>query len=536
MVGDSRDTSAEGDTGITSTSEHAEDPADHMTVRETTDTNATLVGVGEYTDETEAHIKTAIEKTEADTVAVQIDEVRRSQLQETDGEDIAPSDVMSGKTGYQFLGYWLTSKLRDTATDAQHTDPGGELQDLASSVDDQTAVTPVDRDIGETGQRLWATMGLGTKTGIVGTLTARLGGGPLKAATGIGMFWGLLFGAIIGLFLGPVILSADGPAAVDIPVFGGAMFRTLDTVLLILAFGVVFTVPLYGVLQYATTRFDRQLPSTIGGVDAIDPVVNAFAGSQAATEQLLDGRDAYIAHRIEDLQSTDNHVLAVLDHRSVDPVKQYVNNPEMRPPLETITGPVETSRLKTGLYKAIGYGFTVVFLALIGLLALGSVQNTVLFALFAAWFAVNFVAAAGVAYGLGAHWKSATAGGAVAWFTSVNPMITPGLFIGYVELRYRTVRLSDLSQMKSMITNSEYSLLTRINRMRSEIGLFHILFVMTFANLISFFAGVLFVAALLPYFGADIGSFDELGQALAENIGDGIEVVQELLPMIVMIC
>lgn len=533
MVSDSRDTLAEGDEGTTSTAGHAGDPADHMTIRETTDTNITLVGIDKYTDKTEAQVKTAIENTEADTIAVQIDEVRRSQFEEAGGEDIAPSDVMSGKTGYQFLGYWLASKLRDIATDVEHTDPGSELHDLASSVDDQTTVEPVDRDIGETGQRLWATMGLGTKAGIVGTLTARLGGGPLKAATGIGMFWGLLFGAIIGLFLGPVILSTDGPAAVDIPVLGGAIFRTLDTVLLILAFGVVFTVPLYGVLRYATARFDRQLPSTIGGVDAINSVVNAFAGSQSTAEQLLDGRDAYVAHQIDELQSVDNHVLAVLDHRSIDTVEQYVNNPGRRPPLETITGPVKTSRLKTGLYKAIGYGFTVVFLALIGLLALGSVQNTALFALFVAWFAVNFVAAAGVAYGLGAHWKSATAGGAVAWFTSVNPMITPGLFIGYVELRYRTVRLSDLSQMKSMITNSEYSLRTRINRMRSEIGLFHILFVMTFANLISFFAGVLFVAALLPYFGADIGSFDELGQALAENIGEGIEVVVELLPLIV---
>lgn len=482
----------------------------------------TIVGVSDADADSRDSVERAIENTAPATVAVGIDPLRRSQLEATD-QDIAPSDVMSGKTGYQFLGYWLSAELRERVAEHEPTEPGSGLYTLTKAAA-EAPIEPIDRDLGDTAQRLWATMGAVTKTAIVTSLTARLAGGTGRAAGAIGFFQGLLFGAIIGLFGGPFFLPAD--LAGGLPA-GGALVQTLDTILLIVAFGVVFTVPLYGLLRVGEKRFASNRPAAVGGVDGLTAVIDAFAGHPAAATDLHEQRAAYMAHRLDAL-AADGPILAVVDHRAVEPIKQAVQTPEGRPPLDVITGPVSTSRLKSGLYKGIGYGFTVLFLALILLVALGSVGETVFLGLFGAWFLVNFVAAAGTAYVLGAHWKSATAGGLVAWFTSVNPTITPGLFIAYVELRYRTVRLSDLAGIKSNLTGEE-PLRRRINRLRAENGLFHILFVITFANLISFFAGVAFVAALLPVFGAGVGGFDELGAALATSIEDGIAVVRRIL-------
>ena len=474
--------------------------------------DVTLVGVRDDSAATKDQLDAELATTAPETVAVGVDSLRQAQHEGAD-DAIAPSEVMSGKTGYQFLGYWLSAVVHEHAgTDAT---PGSMLQTLVDEVTDRP-VEPIDRDIGATAQRLWATMGAVGKTGIVTSLTARLAGGSGRAAAGIGMFQGLLFGAIIGLFLGPFVLPP-----------GSVLLRTLDTVLLILAIGVGFTVPLYLVLRAGSGQFTSTRPATLGGVDALTDIIDAFAGSQAAATELHDQRAAYMAYRLEEL-ATDGSVLAVVDHRAVEPLETALVTPASRPPRASITGPVPTSRLRSGLYKAGGYGFTAVFLVLIVLLALGTVQETVLLGLFGAWFLVNFVAAAGTAYALGAHWRSAAAGGLVAWFTSVNPTITPGLFIAYVELRYRTVRLSDLAHIKRSL-RGEDSLRTRINRLRAENGLFHILFVITFANLISFFAGVGFVAALLPVFDVGIGGVDELGATLAAGIEDGIAVVRRIL-------
>jgi len=63
------------------------------------------------------------------------------------------------------------------------------------------------------------------------------------------------------------------------------------------------------------------------------------------------------------------------------------------------------------------------------------VENAFLFRLFGAWFLINGAFAFAFAKLAGARWTSAGVGGAVAWMTSINPMLAPGWFTGYVELR-----------------------------------------------------------------------------------------------------
>ncbi len=481
-----------------------------------------------------AGVENRIAGTDPDIVAVELDDLRYRELADADTEEeVDASDVLSGKTGYQFLGHWLTNALQHRHDDAYEHAPEQSVKTALDSADERSAaVALLDRDLNDTTQRLWMRLRLRDKLSITAALTSDFGG-PWKVGMAVGLFWGLLFGAILRLLVEPLILPAAptlGSATLD--TLAGPLVSTLDAFIVIGLFGLLFGIPFSLFLAFGTRTFERaHIPfESLTDVDPVTAVLETFAPSKAAATQLRDDRDALIAHRLAELRDAGYDVTAVVGCGRRNTIETYLTDPQTRPPLEAVAGPVETGRYRSLVYRAIGYGVTLILVALFLLVALGGTQDGLLLQLFAAWFIVNFVAAAGVAFLAGAHWTSASVGGAVAWLTSVNPLITPGLFIAYVELQYTKVKLSDIWQMKALMQQRERTARARLTRMHREIGLFRLLFIMTVANLASFTASVVFVAVILPFIAADVGGLAGLGEELLAGMDDGVTVLRELVP------
>ena len=179
------------------------------------------------------------------------------------------------------------------------------------------------------------------------------------------------------------------------------------------------------------------------------------------------------------------------------------------------------------LYKTIGYALTVGFFAFFVLLAMAGVENFWLLRLFVAWFLVNGVIAAGLALLAGAHWTSAGVGGAVAWLTSVNPLLAPGWFAGYVELRYTKVNVADISKLNDMLADEETPILQLLKRMRDEVPTFRLILVVALTNVGSFIASVLFATVFLPYFAADVGGIGGLGELMLDGAARSARLIWE---------
>jgi len=446
-----------------------------------------------------------------DVVALELDELRYRELTDEGDESVAASDVLSGKTGYQFLGHWLLSVVGARSGTAQ------TRRSVLEEVDERHGLALLDRDLGVTAQRLWVRLGTGRKLAVGAALSADFGG-PRRAGLGLGLFWGLLFGSILSMLWGPFVLAGQAAALGGV---GGAAVATLDAIVAIVAIGLALGVPLALAFAAGSRRLEAAVDAGIDAAPDDDPVTALLWSLAPDPERARDARDAVVVNRLRALETAGYDVVAAVSPGRRDRLQTLLAEPSTLPPREAVEGPIETGRWRSALYRGIGYACTVFFLALFVLLGLGATQDSLLAALFLAWFAVNFAAAGGVALLAGAHWTSASAGGAVAWLTSVNPLITPGLFVGYVELRHTDVRLSDVWRMKEALRDGTRSWGARLRLTHRDVGLFRVLAIMTAANLASFFASVLFVTVLLPYLAADVGGLGPLGEALLEGMRAG---------------
>jgi pheromone shutdown protein TraB len=196
--------------------------------------------------------------------------------------------------------------------------------------------------------------------------------------------------------------------------------------------------------------------------------------------------------------------------------------------MDSLTGEVSGGRLRSVLYKGLGYAFTLGFLVFFVLLALGGVQQEWLLGLFAAWFLVNGIIAAALARLAGAHWTSAGVGGAVAWLTSINPLLAPGWFAGYVELRYIDVNVADIGTLNDILDDEEAPIADLFARMR-EVPLFRLILVVAMTNIGSVIASALFAAILLPIFVGDVGGVDWLAGRMIQGAQNGVDVLWGLV-------
>jgi pheromone shutdown protein TraB len=250
--------------------------------------------------------------------------------------------------------------------------------------------------------------------------------------------------------------------------------------------------------------------------------------SPGGAEALIDERDAYIAHRLVALREAGYDVVAVVGAGHRAGIERYLDAPETLPAAESLVGSPDGRRWGSLVYKAVGYTFTLGFLAFFFLLAMAGVRQQWLLVVFGAWFLINGVIAAGLAKLAGAHWSSATVGGAVAWLTSVNPLLAPGWFAGYVELRYLDVDVRDVGRLNDLLSDDETPLADLFRQMR-EVPLFRLILIVGMTNIGSFVASVLFATVLLPQFSAEIGGVDALAAQMLEGARRSAELLLSVL-------
>jgi pheromone shutdown-related protein TraB len=248
--------------------------------------------------------------------------------------------------------------------------------------------------------------------------------------------------------------------------------------------------------------------------------------SPGGAEALIDERDAFIAHKLVALREAGHDVVAVVGAGHQAGIENYLEHPDALPEFESLVG-TESGR-RFSLFKLFGYLVTVAFVSFFVLLAMAGVRQRLLLEVFAAWFLFNGVISFSLAKLAGARWASAGVGGAVAWLTSVNPMLAPGWFAGYVELKYTSVNVGDIAKLNELMSDEETPLRDLLGQML-DVPLFRLIAVVAMTNVGSMIATFLFPLVVLPLFGAEVGGVDQIGEWMVQGARNSADLIIETL-------
>lgn len=498
-----------------------------MSERATEEGSVRLVGTAHVSAKSVEEVETVIAEERPDVVAVELDEGRYRQIKGEQPDDLDAGDLLGGNTVYQFLAYWMLSYIQTRLGDEFDIDPGADMMAGIETAEELgTDVALVDRDIQITIQRFWARLSAVEKLRLIGGLALDLAG-PLLLGLSIGLFISTFCTIIAEGFAGPFVLTSfDAVFSVPfVPItFGvGFLISVLDVIIVSLAAGT--TVGLALGLVFILLHDPEEIEdietfdmSELTDGDVVTAMMEEFRRfSPGGAEALIDERDAYIAHQLVSLRESGAEVVAVVGAGHQAGIEQYLRAPETLPPIESISGQQKSSRFS--LYKIIGYLFTLGFLCFFVLIAMAGARNVFLLKLFGAWFLFNGVFTFMLSRLGGAHWTSATVGGALAWLTSVNPLLAPGWFSGYVELRYTTVNVRDISTLNEILSDEESPLLDLFSRMR-QVPLFKLILVVAMTNVGSMIGSAIFVA-MIPYVVGDV----EVVKLMLEGARRSIDII-----------
>ncbi|MFB6178908.1 MAG: TraB/GumN family protein [Halorientalis sp.] len=501
--------------------------------------SVTVLGTAHVSQDSVEEVEQTIEERRPDVVAVELDEGRYRQMKGETPDDMDPSDLLEGNTVFQFLAYWMLSYVQARLGDQFDIEPGADMMAAIESAESLgLGVALVDRNIQTTIQRFWARLSGLEKLQLIGGLLTGAAN-PIFAGVTVGVIVGFFFAIPAELLGGPFLLGGLGiPATLtigSISVSSGLAVGLLDAVSIMLAIGVVFGL-LFAVLF--TTSAEETDPSEIDMAELTDAdVVTAMMEefrqfSPGGAEALIDERDAYIAHNLVQLRSAGYDVVAVVGAGHRAGIQKYLDHPETLPDFESLVG-VESGSLFSP-FKLFGYLFTLGFLVLFVLLAMAvatgveGASTGFLIKLFGAWFLINGIISFALAKLAGAHWQSATVGGAVAWFTSINPLLAPGWFAGYVELRYLTVNISDINRLNEILDDEESPIRDIFGRM-FDVPLFRLILIVAMTNVGSFVASMLFGFVMLPYFSSQIGGVDAITHLMVQGVQNSLDIILGLL-------
>ena len=541
-----------------------------------------VVGTAHVSAESVREVEETIDEERPDVVAVELDEGRHRQMKGEEPDDLDAGDLLQGNTVFQFLAYWMLSYVQARMGDKFDIQPGAELMAAVETAEDLgIPVALVDRDIQETIRRFWKRMTLLEKLRVVGSLAF----GVTDPRIG-----GVMFGLLVGLFIGPLLGVFGGALGVTEPLLvrltGGALLALVsgyvlseltlrsmadDIVALVsaagggLATGLIFGVGL-GVTdplveQYlggfavtaigsmalglgaglvvglvvaglmsltgasaADEEFEEFDPDELTDTDVVTAMMEEFRQfSPGGAEALIDERDAYIAHNLVDLRNQGKRVVAIVGAGHQQGIESYLANPGTLPPRSSLSG----EKSGGGLIpwgKVVAVGITLAFVAFFVLLAMAGVGNAFLLRLFAAWFLINGIFAAGLARLAGARWPSALVGGSVAWLTSINPLLAPGWFAGYVELRYTTVSVGDIATLNQLLDDEERPIGELIGEML-RVPLFKLIMVVGLTNVGSFIASFLFALYVLPAFFTGVGGVEEIPRLMIDGAENSAKAI-----------
>ncbi|WP_049997470.1 TraB/GumN family protein [Halococcus sediminicola] len=476
-----------------------------------------VVGTAHVSPESVGEVERTIAEERPDVVAVELDEGRFRQLKGEQPDDLSAGDLLRGNTVFQFLAYWMLSYVQTRLGDEFDISPGADMLAAVETAEEVgSGVALVDRDIQMTIQRFWARMTGGEKLQMLLSLPLAFAS-PLAVGLGIGLTTGLLLGVPLEAFLGPLVLPAT-------PAIPGLLVSIADFLLVATVLGLALGTLLTTAFVWSAPEEDEQEEFDIEDMtdtDVVSTMLEEFRQfSPGGAEALIDERDAFIAHRLVALREQGHRVVAVVGAGHREGIERYLGHPETLPPMDSLVGHESGRRFSP--YKILGYLFTLGFLVFFLLLAMAGARNGFLLRLFGAWFFINGIFATVLAKLGGAHWASALVGGAVAWLTSVNPLLAPGWFAGYVELRYLDVNVGDINTLNEILSDEESPLDELWERLR-EVALFRLIAIVALTNVGSIVASFLFAAIVLPILAAGVGGVDGVVSLMvqgAENSAD----------------
>ncbi|SIR87539.1 TraB/GumN family protein [Natronorubrum thiooxidans] len=248
--------------------------------------------------------------------------------------------------------------------------------------------------------------------------------------------------------------------------------------------------------------------------------------SPRGANALIDERDAYIANHLHDLREQGYDVVAVVGAGHKAGIERHLANPSGIPTLESLTGTASKRRFSP--LKIVGYLVMIGFLGFFFLLIMAGVQDLFLLQLFAAWFLFNGFFAFTLARLAGARWTSAGVGGAIAWLTSINPLLAPGWFAGYVELRHRPVNIRDIQTLNEIVGDTDRPVGEAMSEM-FEVPLFRLIMIVALTNIGSLIATLLFPIVVLPWLAPEIGGVNALFAELLSGAENTLELLRGLL-------
>ena len=260
----------------------------------------------------------------------------------------------------------------------------------------------------------------------------------------------------------------------------------------------------------------EDISSDIENMDVVTAMLSEFRKfSPRGAEALIDERDAYIAHQLLKIASVENNIVAVVGAGHISGIQEYLSKPDNLPPLESLLK--ISSRRRFPILKIIGYTVALAFLLFFILLLMAGVQNMFLLRLFLSWIIFYAIFAFSLAKLAGAHWTSATVGGLVAWATSLNPLLAPGWFAGYVELRYLTISISDLEKLNELFDSRDMPVSSLFLSLYN-VPLFKLIMIVAMTNIGSMIASFLFPFVIIPLIAPDIGGVSALFDALLQGV------------------
>ncbi|WP_254862941.1 TraB/GumN family protein [Halovivax gelatinilyticus] len=356
------------------------------------------------------------------------------------------------------------------------------------------------------------------------TKSSPLGGFSLRIALGVVLSIGALFALLVTeTFVGPISPGAlESTGALSIRATIGVLAGIGIGASLGLLFGLAMTPP-----EEDVESLDEIDIEELTDGDVVSAMMEEFRRfSPGGAQALIDERDAFIAHRLHALRTEGYNVVAVVGAGHRAGIERYLESPETLPSIENISG--TDSGRRFSIAKVFGYLLMVGFIAFFGLLLMAGVQDTLLLQLFLAWFLINGIFAFSLARLAGARWTSAGVGGGVAWLTSINPLLAPGWFAGYMELRHRPVNVSDIQVLNDLIDDTERPLGELFSEML-EVPLFRLIMIVAMTNIGSMIATFLFLFGVLPAFGAEMGPSELIGE-LIQGANNSLDLLRGLLP------
>ena len=541
-----------------------------------------VVGTAHVSADSVEEVERVIDEERPDVVAVELDEGRYRQMQGETPDDIEPGDLLRGNTVFQFIAYWMLSYVQTQMGEKFDIQPGADMLAACETAEAfGIDVALVDRDIQNTIQRFWARMSLREKLHMVGGLAFGVTDSRVVGLTA-GLVVGLIAGPIIGLLgqsvfgiglpimtrlTGGLLLAVVGSYVLDYvaqqfvdpdrsllygiaggvalgilggvglgladplvtAVLGDFAVRIVGSMTLGVSLGVLvgavagIAIDVLGLDAAAEEEYEEFDMAELTDTDVVSMMMEEFRQfSPGGAEALIDERDAYIAHNLVDLRAQGKHVVAIVGAGHREGIERYLAHPEELPPMNSLTGAADSSGFPWGKFVAgaVSVGFVAFFL----LLAMAGVRNDFLLRLFAAWFVVNGVFAFGLAKLAGARWSSSVVGGLVAWMTSVNPLLAPGWFTGYLELRHTPVNVSDISTLNQLLSDEEKPLTDLVGEM-FDVPLFRLIMIVAATNIGSIVASLLFVTYVLPLFGQELGGLDGVSRLMIDGARNSADLI-----------